>query len=72
MMFPGGVDSSGLQQSAAEKVKKDTETFVIFGLSIEAVAVGASYLSVEGFLIRADIIVHLNGCLHYLSTTAQD
>lgn len=51
MMFPGGVGSSELQQAAAEKVKKDIGTFVIFGLLIEAVAVGASYLNVEGFLI---------------------
>ncbi|VDO70668.1 unnamed protein product [Heligmosomoides polygyrus] len=51
MMFPGSVGSSELQQAAAEKVKKDIGTFVIFGLLIEAVAVGASYLSVEGFLI---------------------
>ncbi|PIO73960.1 hypothetical protein TELCIR_04031 [Teladorsagia circumcincta] len=51
MMFPGGVGSSELQQAAAEKVKRDIGTFVIFGFLIEAVAFGASYLNIEGFLI---------------------
>ncbi|VDL66368.1 unnamed protein product [Nippostrongylus brasiliensis] len=36
MMFPGGMGSSELQQAAAEKVKKDIGTFVIFGFIIEA------------------------------------
>ncbi|VDO38245.1 unnamed protein product [Haemonchus placei] len=36
MMFPGAVASSELQQAAAEKVKRDIGTFVIFGFLIEA------------------------------------
>nr|CDJ84366.1 Hypothetical protein CBG15189 [Haemonchus contortus] len=51
MMFPGAVASSELQQAAAEKVKRDIGTFVIFGFLIEAVAFGASYLNIEGFLV---------------------
>ncbi|KAK6043109.1 Transthyretin-like family protein [Cooperia oncophora] len=51
MMFPGGVGSSELQQAAAEKVKRDIGTFFIFGFLIEAVAFGASYLNIEGFLV---------------------
>ncbi|EPB79577.1 Tim10/DDP family zinc finger [Ancylostoma ceylanicum] len=36
MMFPGGVGGSELQQAAAEKVKNDVGTFVLFGLLVEA------------------------------------
>ncbi|VDM82669.1 unnamed protein product [Strongylus vulgaris] len=64
MMFPGGVANSELQQAAADKVKNDIGTFVLFGLLIEAgmclsthekdpvsVAYGASYFGVEGLLL---------------------
>ncbi|KHJ93992.1 hypothetical protein OESDEN_06087 [Oesophagostomum dentatum] len=51
MMFPGGVSNSELQQAAADKVKNDVGTFVLFGLLIEAVAYGASYFGIEGVLL---------------------
>lgn len=35
-MFPGGVGGSELQQAAADKVKNDVGTFVLFGLLVEA------------------------------------
>ncbi|RCN45281.1 tetratricopeptide repeat protein [Ancylostoma caninum] len=36
MMFPGGIGGSELQQAAADKVKNDVGTFVLFGLLVEA------------------------------------
>ncbi|KIH56428.1 hypothetical protein ANCDUO_13393 [Ancylostoma duodenale] len=39
MMFPGGIGGSELQQAAADKVKNDVGTFVLFGLLVEAAPV---------------------------------
>uniref|UniRef100_A0A0K0DKY7 Integral membrane protein n=1 Tax=Angiostrongylus cantonensis TaxID=6313 RepID=A0A0K0DKY7_ANGCA len=50
MIFPGGLGTAELQQAATERVKRDVGKFVIFGLLVEAVAYGASYLGIEGFL----------------------
>ncbi|VDN19889.1 unnamed protein product [Cylicostephanus goldi] len=51
MMFPGAVANTELQQAAADKVKNDVGTFVLFGLLIEAVAFTASYFGIEGVLL---------------------
>ncbi|ETN76150.1 hypothetical protein NECAME_03523 [Necator americanus] len=47
MMFPGGAANSELQQAAADKVKNDIVTFVLFGFLVEAV-------SMKFFFIRID------------------
>uniref|UniRef100_A0A1I7XTA4 DoxX family protein n=1 Tax=Heterorhabditis bacteriophora TaxID=37862 RepID=A0A1I7XTA4_HETBA len=51
MMFPGGADSAEIQKAAADKVKNDIGTFVIFGVLLELVARGSQYFGIDGLLV---------------------